>query len=370
MKILFLSYSDIRYDGRLRELLAVADELGEVSSVIKYNRKEDEYNCSLTASGFAGIREFIKKAKDIAKKMQRVDILFVDNRMACIPGLKLKKKLKRAFVIQDVRELYLLKEQTRVKSKIGCLIEKKMIEKSDVIICANKYRAQKMMEVYSLKRQPVVYENIRKLDYGVNVDIEEYREKYKDLFAGETINIISTSGYDISRTNDLLVKSLKKVNEKVKLFMVGGGTNEDRIKIEKIIAKEKLNNIYLIDKVGEAELKYLISKCQIGIVNYGQYDTNNQLCASGKIFEFLFEGIPVVTTGNLPLKEFCEKYQIGVAGDLYSNNLKKVISNYEVYKKNVTEFSKRYNVKQNNLDLIKKLKGLIDKGTLYDKKQM
>ena len=37
---------------------------------------------------------------------------------------------------------------------------------------------------------------------------------------------------------------------------------------------------------------------------------NNKYCASGKIFEFLYEGIPVVTTTNITLKTVCDEYNI------------------------------------------------------------
>ena len=64
-------------------------------------------------------------------------------------------------------------------------------------------------------------------------------------------------------------------------------------------------------------LKYFIENSQVGMVTYHQHDLNNKYCASGKIYEFLFEGKPVVTSTNPPLADFCGKYGIGIAEDNY-----------------------------------------------------
>lgn len=361
MEVLFLSYSDVRYDGRLRELLAVAEGLGNLHSVIKKNGKKDRNHDSVTVRGVRGLLQFLKKAKQMADKMEKVDILFLDNRMACIPGLLLSHWWKDAIVIQDVRELYLFREQKAVKGKAGCLVEKKMIEKSDIVICANRYRAQIMKKIYSMKHAPLVYENIRKLSYESQSEMKDYQEKYKGMFRDGTINLISTSGADISRTNDRLVSEMRQMGKNVHLFMVGGGKDSDCQAMKKIIRENKLENVHLIGKVGEGELKYLISQCQIGIVNYGKQDTNNRLCASGKIYEFLFEGLPVVTTSNLPLRRFCEKFQIGAAGDSYAESISQVIQNYERYQSNAAAFAEEYDVAENNRKLLKDIKKRIDK---------
>lgn len=358
--ILFLSYSDTRFDGRLRELYNVISQLGEVYSVIRYNEKIDLKNERLEY-GNISIKEFVKRSKAMADKMPKVDIIFVDNRMACIPGLLLKRKYREAILIQDMRELLISKEQKSLKTKIGCLIEKQMIKKANIVICANKYRAKKMKELYKFNDELVIYENIRELSYKSDIDLQIYDKKYENIFKNDTIKIISTSGYAIMRTNDQLLRELNHVKEKVELLMVGGGDKKDKLIMEEIIKEEELKNVHIIDKIEESELKYLISKSQIGIVNYGQYDTNNKLCASGKIYEFLFEGLPVVTTSNLPLKDFCEKFQIGVSGDSYSKAINRLIEDYDYYYKNVLEFKKKYDSKNNNQRLLNKLIGIIGK---------
>ena len=99
----------------------------------------------------------------------------------------------------------------------------------------------------------------------------------------------------------------------------------------------------------------MISKCHIGVVNYGQYDTNNKYCASGKLYEFLYEGIPVVTTTNPPLKRICEEEKVGVTDDGYADGINEVLNNYELYKANVERFTKKFTIAANDSILIKEI---------------
>jgi len=360
--VLFLSYSDMRFDGRTRELYKVANGIGKTYSVVKFFESENKDNISLYHQNNASIFGFIKQAKAMAASMKQFDILFVDNRIACIPALILKRKYRNMIVIQDARELYISAEQKRLKSKIGCWFETKMLKKADVIICANEYRSKIMKKIYSLVEKPVVYENLRQLEYKNPDGLSKYQQKFSKILKEDSVKIISTSGWSVSRTNDKLIESISAIPYHIEVLLVGGGSQDDRNTIENIVSKNKLkDSVHFIDKVEEDELKYLISQCKIGIVNYGQFDTNNKYCASGKIYEFLFEGIPVVTTSNPPLEDFCNKHGIGEASENYAAGIKKVLDDYGTYKNKVSLFIKKVNVGENNQRLIAELLGRIRK---------
>jgi len=353
--ILLLSYSDVKYDGRLRELIKICKNLGDTYTLIKDNSKTDLQNYNLNKRGGLGIFEFIRKSLSICKA-NKINIVFLDNRMSCIPGLLIRVLFPKMKIVQDVRELYIINERKGIKSKIGCLIEGSMIKRSDIIICANEYRAQKMLELYGLKEKPLVYENLRQLQYGINEDIDLYKRKYEFLLEDDIPIIISTSGVEIKRTNDKLVEAFEGLKNKAKLLLVGGGTTADRNVIEEIIKRKKLDNVFLIEKIPEGELKYLISISKIGIVNYGTYDTNNLYCASGKVYEFLYEKKPVVTTINPPLKEMCELYGVGESGERYLDGIEKVLSNYNQYTKNIDAFLSMHSIEANNFNLEEEIK--------------
>ena len=92
------------------------------------------------------------------------------------------------------------------------------------------------------------------------------------------------------------------------------------------------------------------------MVTYHQRDLNNRYCASGKIFEFLFEGKPVVTSTNPPLKDFCEKYKVGQASDDYEQAVRILAGQYDRWRNRVERFVSRVHVKQNNQKLAEQIR--------------
>jgi len=342
--ILLISHGDYDYDGRLRELMKVAGRMGNLYSFTR-GTNAAEKNHSLFEGG--NYLAFIKDAINFAKAIGDIDILILDNRRAIIPGLIIRQILSPGIVIQDCRELYISKEVKHFTGKAGCWFESIMIKKADIIICAGKKRAEVMRQIYSLPEEPVVYENVRSLQY-TNADFDAYEKKYADIIRDDEYRIISTFGCNVERTNDVLIRNLDKINCKVRTLLVGDSSREDLAVIKKICEEKKLHNVEIINTVGQDELKWLINQCHIGVVNYHQKDLNNKYCASGKIYEFLYEGKPVITTTNPPLVEMCNKYHIGVADDGYADGINKIIEDYDLYVGNTKEFAKEHKVEANN----------------------
>lgn len=362
MKIFLVSNGIWEYDGRLRELLSVANTLGDSTSVTraeKLNSSEKHITVKKKSYIYFILFSIVK-----AVKTEKIDVLFIDNRKAIVPGIFIKLMKNPKVVILDVRELYFKKEVNHFIGKIGCMLEGFFIKRAGVIICANKQRSIIMQEYYKLKEPPLVYENIRQLYFSKTYNEELFNMKYDGLFKKNTFRIISTSGCSVSRTNDKLVESMAKLGNEYELFLVGGGTSKDKEKIETIINKYNLKNVVLIDMLDMDELKFLIKNCNVGVVNYHQNDLNNKYCASGKIYEFLFEGIPIITTENEPLKEICKDYRIGVSNNDYYSSIIEVNRNYDYYKNNTIKLIENLDAEQNNQELTSSILGRI-KGQMY-----
>ena len=304
---------------------------------------------------------FISKCIKFGKehKNQGYDILVLDNRKATIPGIFLRKILHPRFTIQDCRELYLSREIKYLTGKIGCYFEKYMVKKADIVICANSERAQLMQEEYKLKNTPLTYENLRKLEYSSEEGFNKAKKKLSEYVSDDEIRLLTSSGCSVKRTNDVLVENLKKVNRKCHLLLVGNSTDKDKEVIISLAKKDRVNKFTILGQLNQDELKYLISQCHIGIVNYGQYDTNNKMCASGKLYEFLYEGIPVVTTTNPPLKRLCDKEKIGVADDMYYKGINYILDNYDTYLCAAKEFTKNNTIESNDKKLIAEIMNII-----------
>ena len=346
--IYLISYDDYDFDGRLRCLIKVFSKLGILSCTIRSSNNIHKDKYWIHKGGYLS---FVLKSVKNAFKISNIDYLVLDNRKATVPGLIIRILLRPKCIIQDSRELYLINEVSSLASKIGCVFEKYSIQKADIVICANRERAKYMKDYYNLSEEPIVYENLRRLEYESNeqrLDAERRLSKY--LIDGE-IRLITSSGCDISRTNDVLVENLNRIKTNIRLFIVGRSSKSDEEKIQIIIQKHKLSNVEILGMLNQSELKYLIENSHIGIVNYHQKDMNNKYCASGKLYEFIYEGIPVVTTTNPPLKYLCDSYGIGEADDLYYRACNKVIENYDKYKNAVDEFTQNNTVENNDMNL-------------------
>ena len=85
MNILFISYDSYKYDGRLRELIKVAQELGEVTFITRDEGEEPISGQHILYKG-SGYLKFISFCAKQAKNMQDVDAIFIDNRKGILPG--------------------------------------------------------------------------------------------------------------------------------------------------------------------------------------------------------------------------------------------------------------------------------------------
>ena len=350
MNVLVISNGNRDYDGRLRELINIAKKVGKTIAISTGSEK-NEY--IYTKQSYLGFIIFCLKK---CIKIKKVDVLIVDNRKAVVPSILIAKLLNIRYIVQDVRELYLINEVKHFTGKIGCIIESYLIKRADLILCANKYRARIMKKYYRLSELPIVFENYRMLSYSDDIRRKLYEERYKSIFSNEKFKLISTSGCSVFRTNNLLVEALPKCKVPIELYLVGKSEKCDQEFIKEIVENNNMKNVHIIDQVKEDELKYLISKCDAGVVNYCMEDSNNKFCASGKIYEFLFEGKPVVTTNNPPLKELCDLYQIGVSSDKYVEAIDEIVDNYDQYVENVKKFISNINIEENNKVVANKIK--------------
>ncbi len=361
MKILVVSFSQYKFVGRLKQLLRAMEHIGDVHLItldILCHKSEKlvtiEYDTSKDSKFMVYLR-FLINTLVYAKRL-KPDLVLVDNTTTSIVGLAIHRLLSPKYLVQDVREFYFAKDMPRIFGKALVYFEAKLMKKANIVICANQQRADLMSRIYQIKR-PIVFENIRVLDE--EVDEELYKSKHAGLFDPNQVKIISSGGLSVKRTTDVLVEAMSKLGDRYALYIVGGGSKEDENTIKNIINRYRLKNVFLMGRVQPSELRYLVQQCDIGIVNYHDRDLNNHFCASGKVYEFLAEGLPIVTTENPPLKELCEKFGIGESDNTYLSGITKVASNIHDYRKNVKLFMKSISVEENNRELAAKIMNIL-----------
>ncbi len=332
MKILFLSGANREFDGRSTALLHI---LKSFSEVICMSPSEDaEYR---VADPKVSILRFILDVKKACKNMTPVDVIFVDNRVTTLAVLFSIKKNKYKCLVYDARELYFFEEVEGLKSKLGCLIEKKVIEKSDLVICANEERKEIMQTRYKSISQILVFENFRKLSFSQNEYIKN-KALYGHIFNHRLFTIISTSGCDLTRETLKLLEAVRQLEINCQLLLVGCVDNSDKKITENYIEKYKMNNVVMIPRVSLSVIQYLISQSDLGIAMYHKKNANNLYCSSGKIYEYVYEGIPVATTDNPTLLNFTNTYRVGFSCNNIKESIEKCYYNYKMLTANVKAF--------------------------------
>ena len=214
-----------------------------------------------------------------------------------------------------------------------------------MVICANKQRAEFMEERFRLSEKPFVYENVFPSEYDSDFDSVKANNDYSYLFEHDKKVFISSSGCQVERTTDKLVLAAKQFEDRIKLLLVGGASNRDVEIIKEIIEKNNISNVSIIGHVDTNTLKYLMSRSDVGVVIYGKHDENNRYCASGKIYEYLNEQLPMIASENEPLIDFISSTHTGIASDNYEEAIQIMLDHYSEYKANAQKFYETFDSK-------------------------
>lgn len=345
MNVLIVSYHNYKKDGVLNELAKV---FPKTDTVIFVTPTESNAICHAgrivtKLHTLVGYLKFIRLGIKTGKSLCPIDILYLDSSEVSYAGSILMKLLNPVMSVYFSRELY----ADRKMPLLGGMLYKKetvLYKKVDLVIACNDARSKKMVQLFELQSQPYVFNNIRRL--SASYDTDSLKKKYAQLFCGE-IKFISTGGCFLERGTLNLVKAFSQFPS-YSLYIVGNTDTEDFAIVRNYLDDHNIDNVVLLESVGLGELRYLIQQCDIGIVEYSQEGFNNMYCASGKIYEYLFEGLPVLTTENIPLVELCKKYQIGVSDNSFAKGIEMLSANLEYYKENVRSFQMEKIDNQNN----------------------
>jgi hypothetical protein len=341
---LIISNNKWRYDYRLHQI---------------YQTLKFDYNVHLlTSDKINNIDSKGKLTNFSIFKFKKIDLVFSAG--ALLKSLMALYIYKDALTIYYVREIIGIKENKSIKLKLYFLLEQHVCRKSNLVLTGNSFRSEYIFNTYRLDKFPTIWENIRRLN-GAQLNDEilfNLNKKYRHL--DEFKIILFTSGYSIWRETDKLIESKRFLPDEYAYLIVGGGMMSDNPENDYKLIKKKINdfslkNVFFEDRVEEHELLYLIKKSYIGVVHYNNEDINNLYCSSGKIHEFLSEGIPIVTTTNPPLVVLTEENGVGISTNFINEGILEIHNNYNTYKRNINIYLKNNNMTINNLKLKNKI---------------
>lgn len=265
----------------------------------------------------------------LCKSIINSDRLIVINRQSlafiiCALPLILYKKYFNSFVIiYDMWEFYTFTEHKSFNSRIGTFLERIIICLANKIIVCN-YQRRRLLSKYFPKKNIYVVENIRLLSNSKNKSSNFFDTLYLSNFE---YNFILTNSFSLER-NDVRLLDIFSKSQKCSLTFLGASTEYDNNFFLKHITKHKIDNVFQKDSVPIDDLGDVITNFDFGVVNYSSFNLNNKYCASGKLFEYMSLGLPVLISNNPTLIDVVMKFKCG----LYTDDINFFISKSNIYK--------------------------------------
>lgn len=280
--------------------------------------------------------EFIIKA-NLYLVFKKLDFLHAHNLNALLP-IYFLGRIKKAKIIYDSHELFteMSGKKNTLINRLWFRIEKFLLNRVNIVIAANKSRADIMYKEYGAKKIPEVILNIPRKQQKI--------VQYNKLFKYLEENNISTDnkiaiyqgGISKARNIDVLIKSVKFWQPGSLLFLIGPILSSEKNELEQLINQEA--RVIYHSPVNSEVLPQYTKFADVGIVIYANDCRNNYYCAPNKLYEYIFSSIPVCGS-NLPeIKKVISKYKVG---EIFEDSnpksiaraINKILSNYENYNK-------------------------------------
>ena len=332
MNTLFIVYHDLNTEARSQEMLQLLKLYGSTTVVSYCDFNHDvEVKVYSNRNNKKGIISFLLNGLVAILKRPSLIMLHDEYPMILVPVIKLIS-IARLFRY----------------------VEKKYIKQCDIVISANQERASIMKDYYKLETMPLVFDNVHRIDCSYNLEYCDF--KYGSLLDSNCFKALYAGGLADKRLSYTIAEQIGKLGAGYQLIICGLAENNGEKKLESIISGLNGCNISYIGFVSREELKYLLERVDVSISAFAMDTLNNINCASGKVYESLFVGTPLLTGINPPLVHLCDEYGVGVSTSDFGKGLIELQNNYLYYKTNVSNYVSNINKD----DRIIKLKKMID----------
>lgn len=159
------------------------------------------------------------------------------------------------------------------------------------------------------------------INNGVNieqfdVDCAAWPRKDEDLNDSKLLKIVYMGSINLANHVHTLIEAAKLLQDldNYRFFIYGDGA--DREELEKIVADEKISNVVFKEKrIPLCEVAWVVSQATVNIMNY-QKGFGSLGVSSGKLFQYLAAGKPIVCNVNIPYDDVITDNNLGIARDI------------------------------------------------------
>lgn len=345
MRIFCISFSSYDNDGRLKSLVNMISKKHKIDVFAPIHSDANKHYENITflkdhknKNLFGYIFQFF----EICLSLYNSNHILVNNRKAASLVLFLYIFIFRKKITYDMREFYEFNLKLGIRNYIGTCIEHFFILSCvDIIICANQDRKRLLKVKIKKNLDLVVVENIRKLPIPTETKLfssaisVDRLNTLKALSNSKIVNIISTDGLSHQRETLEVINACRRLTSDVHLHIFGRVSKNSEDILSYLATSQ---NITFYGPVSHQDLSLILQLMDAGIVRYHNEDRNNRYCASGKLYEFIYAGLPVLCSANPPLKKFINDTGVGVADTNFDRGISTLLSSLDVCKDNVQKY--------------------------------
>lgn len=337
-KAMFIAYHDLSTEARSIEMLQALEMVFEKVICICRNKPiyGSKAECfSPKKTKFQYINFLIDSYKYLDKFKPAFLVLHDEFTSPLIT--KAKRVNPNMCICYDSSELNIDRKLPGLKNKISRIlyaIERRKIIEADLVFAANQERADIMKQEFQLKKRIEVFDNIHRIDDEYNE--KQCNEKYGDFFA-EKKTLVYGGGIAHGRYTFELIECFKNSDE-FNLLIAGSATKQCQNEFNNIIESQNIKNIHYLGFVPRAEWRYLLERAIASFILFKADCPNTKYCASGKLYESLFLGTPIICSYNPPLMRLCNQHRVGICTSNFLEGAKHIARNREFYKEKIQEF--------------------------------
>ena len=292
-------------------------------------RKETTWKKIIIHSLFWIEYKFFVKA--ILKEGITYDFVWCNDLPTLYPGEKIAKHIG-AKLIYDTHEIYLetLNQFFPSNPKLwksvvyrfslifmktfGSIAEQRLIRKAKTVITVNMSLANYFRKKYEVRKIEIIMNFPKAIKLDLN-KIIDFRKDYK--FESTSKILIYQGVLNKGRGLNLLISSMKKISEEIKLIIVGDGFIKEELQ-ELTKELNLIERVKFIDKVPLDKLLYYTSGADLGINLLENLNLSKKLASPNKLYEYIHAGIPVICSNTIENKKVIDRYKIGC---LVNNNI-------------------------------------------------
>jgi glycosyltransferase involved in cell wall biosynthesis len=273
--------------------------------------------------------------------------ILVSNDLDTLLANYLVYKIKRLFrknikLVYDSHELFTelpeLNGRPNIK-RIWLKIEKIILPsiKNSYTVCNSI--SEYYNKMYSVNMQVINNMPVCNVKSNQSIDLNLPADKKIILYQG-ALNI----GRGIEQVIDLMPHIDNSV-----FVIVGGGTIEKQLK-ERVAAKKLENSVLFLGKLPFEQLNSLTKKADIGLVLQDDICLSYHYCLPNRLFDFIKEGIPIISTAQPEIIKIVENEQIGYTINALDDNtlldkIKTILTNDIIsneFKANIRKCAPKY----------------------------